>query len=72
MPYNKEELLKLSLEKKFQLMEDLIASVNSEEEEDVEYTQTIAKERYGAYLKNPEAGISWEEFRKKVFDKYSF
>jgi hypothetical protein len=51
MPYNKEELLKLPLEEKLRLMEDLIASVNSEEEEDVEYIQTIARERYKAYLK---------------------
>ncbi len=72
MPYNKEELLKLSVEEKPQLMEDLIASVNEEEMDNDEELITIAKERYEQYLKNPDEGISWDEFRKKIYEKYGF
>ncbi len=72
MPYNKEELLKLSVEEKLQLIEDLIASVNEEEEDDEKELLSVAKERYEAYLKNPRDGISWEEFRKKIYTKYGF
>jgi putative addiction module component (TIGR02574 family) len=72
MPYNKEELLKLSVEEKLQLIEDLIASVNEEEEDDEEELLSIAKERYEQYLKNPNEGISWEEFRSRVYNKYNF
>jgi len=72
MPYNKEELLKLPVEEKLQLMEDLIASVNEEDKDDDEGLITIAKDRYEQYLKNPEAGMSWDEFKKKVYEKYGF
>ena len=72
MPYNKEELLKLSIEEKLQLIEDLIASVNEEEEDDEEELLSIAKERYEAYLKNPKDGMSWEEFRSKMYERYNF
>jgi putative addiction module component (TIGR02574 family) len=70
MPYNKEELLKLSIEEKLQLIEDLIASVNEEEEDDEEELLSIAKERYEHYLKNPGAGISWEDAKKMLWNKY--
>lgn len=72
MPYNKEELMKLSVEEKLQLIEDLIASVNMEEEDDEEELLTIAKERYEQYLKNPEEGMSWEEFRNNIHNKYGY
>jgi len=72
MPYNKEELMKLSVEEKLQLIEDLIASVNEEKDDDEEELLSIAKERYEQYLKNPNAGISWDEFRKKIFANYNF
>ena len=70
MPYNKEELLKLSVEEKLQLIEDLIASVNEEKDDDEEELLSIAKERYEQYLKNPNAGISWEEAKKVLWSKY--
>ncbi len=72
MPYNKEELLKLPVEEKLQLMEELIASVNEEDKDDDEGLITIAKERYQQYLQNPDEGITWKEFRKKIYEKYGF
>jgi putative addiction module component (TIGR02574 family) len=70
MPYNKEDLLKLSVEEKLQLIEDLIASVKEEEEVDEEELLSVAKERYEQYLKNPGEGISWEEARTMLWNKY--
>lgn len=70
MSYNKEELLKLPLDEKLQLIEDLIASVHESEEEDESHLISIARERYEQYLKNPNDGISWEEARKLLWSKY--
>lgn len=70
MPYNKEELLKLTVEEKIQLIEELMESVHEEEGNSNEELIAIAKERYEQHLKNPEAVISWDEFRKKIYEKY--
>lgn len=53
-------------------MEDLIASVKDEEEVDEEWLRSVAKERYEQYLKNPGEGMSWEEFRNRIYNKYNF
>ncbi len=72
MPYNIEELLKLSVEEKLQLIEELVQSVHEEEDNNDEELIAIAKERYEQYLKNPDACIGWDEFRKKIYEKYGF
>lgn len=72
MPYNKEELLKLSVEEKIKLAEDLWDSIDDEQLPATDVEINMAEERYEAYLKNPNDGMSWEEFRKKISDKYGF
>jgi putative addiction module component (TIGR02574 family) len=72
MPYNKEDLLKLPLEERIKLAEDLWESIHDNEVPPTDEEVLIARERYEAYQKTPEAVISWEEFRKKIFDKYGF
>lgn len=72
MLYNKEELLKLSVEERIRLAEELWESVDEEQLPVTDVEITVAEERYEAYLKNPKEGISWEEFRKKINDKYGF
>lgn len=72
MPYNKEEQLKLSVEERIKLAEDLWESVDEEQLPATDVEISIAEERYEAYLKNSKDGMSWEEFRKNVFVKYNF
>lgn len=72
MPFNKEELLKLSVEERIKLAEELWESVDEEQLPITDNEISIAEERYEAYLKNPKDGISWAEFRKKISDKYGF
>lgn len=72
MPYNKEELLKLSVEERIKLAEELWESVDDEQLPVTDVEITIAEERYEAYRKNPKDGMSWEDFRKKINDKYGF
>jgi putative addiction module component (TIGR02574 family) len=72
MAYNKEDLLKLPLEERIKLAEELWESIDKNDVPVTEAEVMIAEERYEAYKKNPEAVISWEEFRKKIFDKYGF
>lgn len=72
MSYNKEEILKLPLEEKLQLAEAIWESI---EEKDLPVTEEevqMARERYEAYLKNPEQEITWETLRKRMFEKYGF
>lgn len=69
MPYNKEELLKLPVEEKIQLVEDLMESMSNDEENEEELI-AIAKERYEQHLKNPDEGISWEEVKKILWAKH--
>ena len=72
MPYNKEELLKLSVEERIKLAEELWESVDEEQLPATDVEISIAEERYEAYFKNPKEGMSWAEFRKKINDKYGF
>ncbi len=72
MPYNKEELLKLSVEERIKLAEELWESVDDEQLPPTDVEISIAEERYEAYLKNPKDGMSWDKFRKKINDKYGF
>ena len=64
--------MKLSVEEKLQLAEELWESVDEEQIPATDHEITMAEERYESYLKNPKDGISWEEFRKKINDKYGF
>ncbi|HMO32860.1 MAG TPA: addiction module protein [Lacibacter sp.] len=70
MPYNEEELLKLPLEEKIRLAEAIWESIDEDELPAAEHEIQIARERYEMYLKNPEAGIPWEEVKKQLFAKY--
>lgn len=70
MPYNKEELMKLSVEEKLQLIEELIESVDDNEDYDRNHLIAVARERYNDYLKNPADVISWEEVKILFREKY--
>jgi putative addiction module component (TIGR02574 family) len=72
MPYNKDELLKLSVEERIKLAEELWDSVDDSLIPVTDDEITVAKERYEAYLKKPEDGMNWEEFREKIKSKYGF
>jgi putative addiction module component (TIGR02574 family) len=72
MPYNKQDILQLPVEEKLQLAEEIWQSIDEKDLPKSDAEIQIAEERYQAYLKNPNAGMSWEEFRKKIFDKYGF
>ena len=72
MPYNKQDILQLPVEEKLQLAEEIWQSIDEKDLPKSDAEIQIAEERYKAYLKNPNAGMSWEEFRKKIFDKYGF
>jgi putative addiction module component (TIGR02574 family) len=70
MPYNKEELMKLSAEEKIQLIEELMESVEDKENYDREHLINVARERYQDYLKNPGDVMSWEEVKRLFREKY--
>jgi putative addiction module component (TIGR02574 family) len=72
MPYNKTELLNLSVEEKIKLAEELWESIDAEQLPVTDDEIAIAKERYQDYLKNPNDNMSWDEFRNRIQAKYGF
>ena len=65
-------MLKLTVEERIKLAEELWDSVDDEQLPATDFEVSIAEERYEAYLKNPQDGMGWEEFKKKINDKYGF
>jgi putative addiction module component (TIGR02574 family) len=72
MPYNKNELLNLSVEEKIKLAEELWESIDAEQLPVTDDEIAIAKERYEDYLKNPNDNMSWDDFRNRIHTKYGF
>ena len=72
MPYNKEELFKLPIEDKLELVEDLWDRIDDELLPVTEEEIRFAKERLDLHKKNPSEGLSWPEFKKKIKEKYGF
>lgn len=70
MPYNEEELLKLPVDEKIRLAEAIWDSIDDDSLPATEYEIQVAKDRYELYLKNPNAGIPWEDVKKYFAEKY--
>jgi putative addiction module component (TIGR02574 family) len=66
MSYNKEELLKLSIEERLALAGELWDSIDESLLPISEELQNIAKERYEGYLANPKDVISLEDLKSKL------
>ena len=72
MPYNKSELLNLSVEEKIKLAEELWQSIDTEQLPVTDDEIAVARERYEEYLKNPKDNMRWDEFRNRIQAKYGF
>jgi putative addiction module component (TIGR02574 family) len=72
MSYNTAELLKLPVIERYDIALALWESIEDEELPVTSEERVIAEERYNEYLKNPNAGFTWEECRKKIQLKYGF
>ncbi len=72
MPYNKEELFKLPVEEKLELVEALWDKIDDElmplNDEEIKF----ASERLDLHIQNPEEGLEWSEFKRKIKEKYGF
>lgn len=72
MPYNKEELLKLPVQEKQELVEALWNSIDDELLPVTTEEIAFADERMKMHLDNPKEGMHWEELKKKIWEKYGF
>ena len=72
MSYNKEELFKLPVEEKLELVEALCDNIDDElnpvSKEDISF----ARERLELHEKNPVDSYSWGELKEKIYLKYGF
>lgn len=72
MPYNREELLNLPVEEKLELVEALWDKIDEDlmpvTKEEIEF----AKERLRLHNQNPSEGMTWEELKDKIHEKYGF
>jgi putative addiction module component (TIGR02574 family) len=72
MAYDKEELFNLPVAEKYELVLDLWESIDNDlldvTEEEIEF----AKKRLQLHRENPLSGISREELKKKISEKYGF
>lgn len=66
--YNKKKLLKLPLEERRELDNDLIDSILADEAQPTaDWKMELIKVRIALDDANPEDGIEWRELRKKYF-----
>ena len=72
MPYNKEELLNLPVEEKLQLVEALWEKINEESVSVTKEEIEFARKRFDLHKENPSEGLSWEEVKNKITEKYGF
>jgi putative addiction module component (TIGR02574 family) len=72
MPYNKEELFKLPVEEKLQLIEELWDKIDDQlmpvSEEEIKF----AKERLKLHKKKLRKAWVGQNFKKKIKEKYGF
>ena len=72
MSYNKKDLLALSDQEKLALAEDLWDSVGDDMITISKEELAFAEERMKMHEQNPDEGLTWEEFRKKITDRHGF
>jgi putative addiction module component (TIGR02574 family) len=72
MSYNKEELFNLPVAEKYELVLDLWESIDDDLLDVTEEEIKFAKERLQLHRQNPSEGISREELKKKISEKYGF
>jgi len=72
MPYNKEELFNLPVAEKYELVLDLWESIDNDLLDATEEEIKFAKRRLQLHRQNPSSGISREELKKKISEKYGF
>ncbi|MEO5501565.1 MAG: addiction module protein [Ginsengibacter sp.] len=72
MSYNKEELFKLPVEEKIELVEALCGNIDNELSSDSKEDMAFAKERLQLHEENPSDVISWAELKKTIEKKYGF
>ncbi len=66
MPYNKEELMALSLEEKKELASDLMDSILADEMQPLpEWKRELIKERIQYHNENPGNGTTWNDLKKE-------
>lgn len=71
MSYNQDEILKLSVEERIQLVETIWESIDEDTLPTNESEWQLAKERYELYLKNPTQAIPWEQLKNQLLSKYA-
>lgn len=72
MAYNKEELMHLPVEEKLELVEALWNGINDDLLPVTHNEIAFAKERLQLHNQNPGEGMSWEELKKKIQERYGF
>ncbi|MBC7589175.1 MAG: addiction module protein [Chitinophagaceae bacterium] len=72
MAYDINELLALPNEEKLAIAQTLWNDVNEEPLELDDDEKKFLDERLKMYRENPDDGISWEEMKQKLKDKYDF
>jgi putative addiction module component (TIGR02574 family) len=72
MAYDIKELLALPNEEKLAIAQTLWNDVNEEPLELDNEEKEFLDERLRMYKENPNDGISWEEMKQKLKDKYGF
>lgn len=72
MAYNKEELMKLPVEGKLELVEALWDGIDDDLLPVTQEEIAFAKERLQLHNQNNGEGMSWEELKKKIYEQYGF
>jgi putative addiction module component (TIGR02574 family) len=72
MPYNKETLLNLPVEEKYELVMDLWDSIENDSLNVTDEEVQFAKQRLKLHLESPNEGVNTEELKKIMSEKYGF
>lgn len=72
MAYDREELLNLSVDEKLELVEALWNRIDDELLPVTNEEIAFAKERLQLHNQNPSDGMSWEELKRKIQERYGF
>lgn len=72
MAYDREELLNLSVDEKLELVEALWDRIDNELLPVTNEEIAFAKERLQLHNQNPSDGMSWEELKRAIQERYGF
>ena len=72
MAYDKEELFNLPIAEKYELVMDLWDHIENDLLDVTEEEIQFAKERLKLHRDNPSEGISLDELKKSISEKYGF